>query len=281
MSRKITVVLFVFVFLTAQVFADDFGFSFLPYFGAVTEDEVEIPQSIRNNEFYVESLRLTKLAQDTYEYGDYDASAGFAEEAIRYAERSDEYVAGQLVAEAKRLLDWADANNIAKRYPADYAESKDSYDTSVAAHSNEKWDEAINAASRTINILAAFESGAGRKAPLPKQYTVRTWATVRDCLWNIANILAAFESGAGRKAPLPKQYTVRTWATVRDCLWNIAGYPWVYGEPRRWRTLYEANKSKLPNPDNPNLINPGMVLDIPSINNEARQGMWDSSKTYR
>jgi nucleoid-associated protein YgaU len=64
-------------------------------------------------------------------------------------------------------------------------------------------------------------------------------------------------------------------------LWNIAGYSWVYNEPEKWRLLYEANKSKLPEPDNPNLIEPGMVLDIPSDKGETRQGMWESGRAYR
>jgi len=79
---------------------------------------------------------------------------------------------------------------------------------------------------------------------------------------------------------LPATYTVRAWGVSKDCFWNIAGRPWVYGNPYRWRTLYEANKSKLPNPNNPNLLEPGTVLDIPSIKGEARQGEWDSNRTY-
>jgi nucleoid-associated protein YgaU len=79
---------------------------------------------------------------------------------------------------------------------------------------------------------------------------------------------------------LPAQYTVRPWNTFRDCLWNIAGRPWIYGDPTQWRLLYNANKSKMPNPDNPDLIEPGMVLDIPSIKGEERQGLWDAEKTY-
>ncbi|MDR0496088.1 MAG: hypothetical protein LBH42_00580 [Treponema sp.] len=81
-------------------------------------------------------------------------------------------------------------------------------------------------------------------------------------------------------SPLPSQYTVRPWSSSRDCLWNIAGYPWVYGDPYQWRLLYNANRSKMPEPDNPNLIEPGMVLDVPSIMGEIRQGMWDPTKTY-
>jgi LysM repeat protein len=258
MSRKITFVLLITLFFTVPIFAQQETeleltiplFNYAAYFGAVVpgEEDPQIPEGIRNNEYYLESLRLTKLAHTTYEYGDYDASAGFAEEAIRYAHLSDEFVALQLIAEAKRLLDWADSNNIASRYPIDYNESKSSYEESLVAQSNEEWDEAISAATKSISILAAFESGGTRTA-----------------------------TGT---SPLPKQYTVRTWASVRDCLWNIAGYSWVYGEPRRWRTLYEANKSKLPDPNNPNLIEPGMVLDIPSIKGETRQGMWESGKSY-
>jgi nucleoid-associated protein YgaU len=213
------------------------AFRSVAYFAA---EDTSVPQSIRNNEFYLESVRLTKLAQDTFEYGDYDASAGFAEEAIRYAQLSDEYVADQLIIEAKRLLDWADSNNIAARYPNNYNESKNYYETSVLARFNEEWAEAIDAAIKSIEILAALESN--------------------------------------RTPSLPSQYTVRTWTSVKDCLWNIAGYSWVYGEPRRWRELYEANKSKLPDPDNPNLIEPGTIIDIPSIRGEVRRGMWEPGR---
>ena len=213
----------------------------------IIEEEIEIPEALRNNVYYLESLRLKKLAQDTFEYGDYDASASFAEEAILYAELSDEYVASQLIAEAKRLIGWADANRIQTRYPIDYTESKTYYDISVIANTNEEWDIAIENASRAIRILAMLEAGG----------------------------TGSFASSSG---VLPNQYTVRTWASVRDCFWNIAGYAWVYGDPWKWRILYEANKTKLPNPNNPNIVEPGTILDIPSIRGEIRQGMWQPNR---
>jgi nucleoid-associated protein YgaU len=79
---------------------------------------------------------------------------------------------------------------------------------------------------------------------------------------------------------LPGQYTVRPWAVSKDCFWNIAGRSWVYGDPYKWRLLYNANKAKLPDPNNPNLIEPGIVLDIPSLQGETREGPWDANKTY-
>jgi len=80
--------------------------------------------------------------------------------------------------------------------------------------------------------------------------------------------------------PLPRYYVVREWAKTKDCFWNIAGYPFVYGDPTKWKILYNANRSKLKNPDNPNLIFPGQVLSIPSLRGEARDGMWVSGKAY-
>jgi nucleoid-associated protein YgaU len=81
-------------------------------------------------------------------------------------------------------------------------------------------------------------------------------------------------------ALLPASYTVRPWAVSKDCFWNIAGRSWVYGDPYKWRLLYNANKSKLPDPNNPDLIEPDMVLDIPSLQGEGREGAWDADKTY-
>jgi len=78
----------------------------------------------------------------------------------------------------------------------------------------------------------------------------------------------------------PAQYKVRSWKDYKDCFWNIAAKPWVFNDPRKWRLLYEANKDRLPNPDNPNLILEGMILIIPSINGEIRDGMWDKDQSY-
>lgn len=222
-------------------------------------DAQEAVQDLLNNQYYVESLRLTSLAEESYDYGDYDASADYAAEALRYAQLSDEYVALQLkikeandaIFAANSRLKWAVSVKAATRYPAEFTEAQSAYDEAVSERSDEQWDEAIAAANRSINALAFIQG-----------------------------VPALPSSAAGRTGVLPAQYTVRTWPSERDCFWNIAAQPWVYGDPFKWRLLYNANKSKLANPDNPNVIEPGTVLDIPSLRGERREGIWDPSRRY-
>jgi len=238
---------------------------FLPLFTLASAassdaDAPEIPHNIRNNRYYLESIRLTKLAQNAYAEGDYDTSNEYAAEAVRYAQLSDEYVEEQLkiketndtIAAARERLDWADSTGAAETNPAEYAEAQGFFAASIAARSAEEWDVAIEAANNVINILAYAE------APDAK----------------------ASDGNTPDGNALPATYTVRTWALSRDCLWNIAGRPWAYGDPFKWKLIYDANKSKMPETGNPDLIHPGMVLDIPSIKGEARQGMWEADKTY-
>jgi len=78
----------------------------------------------------------------------------------------------------------------------------------------------------------------------------------------------------------PKYYVVRLIPADRDCFNKIAGYPFVYNDKYKWRGLYEANKEKLRQPNNPHLINPGQVFIIPSISGEKREGTWDPNKDY-
>lgn len=60
--------------------------------------------------------------------------------------------------------------------------------------------------------------------------------------------------------PAPPQpqgtYTVRK----GDNLWKIAGKPEIYGDSKKWRRIWEANKHQL---SDPNKLKPGMVLIIP------------------
>ena len=61
----------------------------------------------------------------------------------------------------------------------------------------------------------------------------------------------------------------------RDCFWRIAEYEFAYGDPSQWRLLYEPNRDKIPEPGNPDWIEPGTTIEIPSINGEVRAGTWD------
>ena len=74
---------------------------------------------------------------------------------------------------------------------------------------------------------------------------------------------------------LPRYYVVRLITDRRDCFWRIAEYDFVYGDPWQWRVLYEANRDKIPDSDNPDWIEPGTILEIPSIAGEHREGTWD------
>jgi nucleoid-associated protein YgaU len=164
---------------------------------------------LRDNDYYLESVRLANLAHAAFEEGDYDAARQYAEEAVHYAELSDEYVALQV-----RL-----AND------------------------------------------AALAAGRPPITTTPGQPTTTT----------------PTPSGA---YALPAQYTVGTWATTKDCFWNIAALASVYNDPWQWRTLYNANKASLPDPNNPDLVHPGTVLVIPSIRGETRDGMYVAGRNY-
>jgi nucleoid-associated protein YgaU len=204
----------------------------------------------------MESLRLTDLAQESYEFGDYDASTRYAEEALKYAQLSDEYVALQLrikeaddaIAAAKSRIDWAARVGAPRTNPDEYGAAEQAYGEAVAYREEEAWDDAIAAAGRAVDLLAYIDGSM----PVAVEKPVL----------------------------LPGQYTVRPWAVSRDCFWNIAGRSWAYGDPHKWRLIYNANKGKLPDPNNPNLIEPGIVLDIPSVQGEDREGLWDVAKTY-
>jgi nucleoid-associated protein YgaU len=210
-------------------------------------DEVVL-RGLLNNEHYRESIRLKKLAVDAFDYGDYDASAKYAAEAAAAARRSDEYVALRLLiravdealGKAKERLAWAESVGAAKSYAGRFVAAKKAYDDAVAARAGERYELALELARKVLSELASV-----KEAP-----------------------------------PLPKQYKVRPWAETRDCFWNIAGYPWVYGDPTKWKVLYQANKSKLRRPNNPDLLHVGTVLTIPSIRGEHREGLWDPSVVY-
>ncbi|MDR1127676.1 MAG: LysM peptidoglycan-binding domain-containing protein, partial [Treponema sp.] len=191
-----------------------FAWGFSPVFSQ------DAPPGVRNNRYYLESLRLTNLAQESYAYGDYDASSSYADEALRYAQLSDEYVALQLkiketddaIAAAKTRIDWAVSVGAPRTNPEEYGKSEQAYGEAVTFRSEESWDEAIAAARRVIDFLAYITAPAPAQTAVP----VPTPAPI------------PVPEG---KPELPARYTVRPWTSSRDCLWNIAGRSWAYGDP--------------------------------------------------
>ncbi|MDR0586168.1 MAG: LysM peptidoglycan-binding domain-containing protein [Treponema sp.] len=245
----------------AALFVAVMFFVLVPVFAQTTEQGGQnIPGTILNNEYYLRSVRLTQLAKDAYEEGDYDASADYAEEAAEYARLSDEYVTMRLadyaIARAHSRYTWAGQVGAATRYPAEYAEAGTYYNQALEARRAEEWVPARESAERVLVILANVQAPGKQPGPAEPE-----------------------PPGPG-DGTLPAQYTVRNWRDTGDCLSVIAGWSWVYGDVYEWRALYNANKDKLPNPDNPHLIRPGMVLDIPSLDGEVRQGMWDPEANY-
>ena len=98
-----------------------------------------------------------------------------------------------------------------------------------------------------------------------------------DVAWNdseaaLAAYKASYERALAAGNVKPEYYTVRLIPEQRDCLWRIAGYDFIYGDPEKWRLLYNENKHLLPDSNNPRLIEPGTRLRIPSQPGEVRSG---------
>ena len=204
-------------------------------------------QSLLDNPDYKNAKELQKKAQDAMDAGDYDKAAEYAEESKEYLEKSDDYVATMLLkfrANGKIQL----------------AEEKLSYVRGIGAETS---------APETFNKAKAGLADA--KAA----YTSEDYESSMEYAENVISLLEGIRPvKAATAEALPKYYTVRLIPERRDCFWLIAEYPFVYGDPWKWPTLYEANKDNLEDPENPRLIQPGMVFVIPSLAGELREGMY-------
>ena len=184
--------------------------------------------SYDNNQYQRESRRYSELAQKAFDSGDYALSIEYAKKAEELAAKSYEYIQLMLArSEAEAQMNrartrytWAKNNGADKKEPAAFALATEALNAGGLAFDNEQYDVAVVCANKVLDALSVVKGDESTFAALPKQYTIRTFR--------------------GEK----------------DCLWNIAKHPAVYNDPFKWKILYEANKDKLPAPNNQNWVSP-------------------------
>ncbi|HYW85031.1 MAG TPA: hypothetical protein VFB30_17350 [Spirochaetia bacterium] len=217
-------------------------------------------QSLLDNDFYNQAKGQLAQADQAMQSGDYDTAASLAAQAKENFAKSDEYVATTLM--FYRANGWLSQ-----------AKDRVAYAKSIKADTNFKdaYDRAVT------------DAGGAKDALDAKDYD-KSIGLSKDAIAALANI-----APVAAKAPpppptaeptLPQYYTVRLVISKRDCFWRIAGFPFVYNDPWKWRLLYDANKSLLGDPANPDLIEPGQRFVIPSASGETRQGDYDPAVNY-
>jgi len=220
-------------------------------------------QSLLDNGFYNKAVAQKQQSEQAYQNGDYDVAASLAKESQDNFEKSDAYV--------QKKMEFYRANGWLFRANERLAYAKD-----IKADVNFK--SAFAAASRDV---------ADAKTMLDTEEYVKSVDLSKKAISALQNIReitapapATVTPAEPQAPPLPSSYTVRLIMARRDCFWRIAGYPFVYNDPWKWKTLYEANKSILEDPNNADLIQPGQVFTIPSLQGEERDGEYDPEKSY-
>ena len=197
--------------------------------------------SYKNNTYQKLANEYTKKAEAALDAGEYALSEEYAAKAAENAELSKAYIDKMLAqSNAQKKLDWAKSVGADKTFPTAYSAAEEAF-----SNANTSYDKG--------DYLSAL------------QYA----KAVSDAL-----------DGVREVTPLPQFYVVRPWAETKDCYWNISGRKYIYNNPLLWENLYQANKSKMPRPNDPNLILPGMKMEIPSIAGELREGTYSSNKEY-
>ncbi len=204
--------------------------------------------SYANNTYQKLAEEYAKKADAALDAGEYDLSEEYAKKAAENAALSKAFIdsmnarynAQVEIAAAEEKMKWAKSVNAEASFPTAYSAGQEALDNAKAAFEREDYESAIKYAKSVNEALA----------------------------------------GVYEVVPLPKFYVVRPWAENKDCYWNISARKYVYNNPLLWENLYQANKGKMPRPNDPNLILPGMKMEIPSIAGELRDGTYDPKKDY-
>lgn len=262
--------------------------------------------SYDDNEFQVKSREYSELAKKAFDAGDYVSSIEYSKQAEEYAAKSYEYIQRMLARteaenemnRARTRLTWARENNAATTNPQAFALAMEALDAGALAFDNEEYDVATVCAKKVLDALsvisgyekafgkedkaqsttASSTGNAGSTSSSTTSTTSTTTSTSTTPSENTSTGTTTTEIPSDYEG-LPKYYVVRTFRGEKDCLWNIAQNPLVYNDPYKWTVLYEANKSRLPDPNNPNWLEPGIILEIPSLKGEVRSGTYNPGNT--
>ena len=205
-------------------------------------------RSFKNNTYQKLADEYTKKSEAALDAGEYADSVEYAKKAEENARLSKEYIRAMMargqaedaIKMAENQLIWAEKIDAPHTFPMAYSAAQENLETAKKYFEAEDWDKATEYAKLALASL----------------------------------------DGVREITPLPAFYIVRPWAETKDCYWNISGRPYIYNNPLLWENLYQANKSAMPKPENPNLILPGMKMSVPSLTGEYRKGTYDPKKEY-
>jgi len=141
---------------------------------------------------------------------------------------------------------------------------------------------------KEFNSLEKILNGQiGKREDAEKRFAVIEASKIK-CLpefWD--RYLVMKKNLAAWKAP---EVIANTYTVVKgDCLWKISGKKEIYGNPRLWPVLWDANKDGIVSAPtavpktirNPNLIYPGQVLRVPQLSKEEKEKMKNKSSGIR
>ncbi|QQO08629.1 LysM peptidoglycan-binding domain-containing protein [Breznakiella homolactica] len=208
-------------------------------------------QSLENNEYYKQSLEYAALSQKAIDDGQYELAREHAVKSQEYAALSRQYIQEQLLAYRAR------SSYVAAKARMDYANS-----IRLESRDKELYDEAAG----------YFASATSKYNAKDYENSIPDSQMVIQLLKDVGLQYTGGSQTPSSQTGLAAYYKVKLIPDRRDCLWRIAEYDFVYGNPYEWPRLYEANKDAFPDPADPDLILPDMVLKIPSIKGEARSG---------
>lgn len=213
--------------------------------------------SLYDNPNYRKSLDLQRSAKSAYDIGDYQKAEQDSREAARLSTIARQeaeiqrlrWIANSWKNRAATFIAFGEKVNAPTRYPDIWPTAKEAYALAVSEFDAERYDPSTAASKKVVELLSGVVAEQKPSAPVQRKAEKPV-------------------------AKLPASYTVRLIPDARDCFWRIAAYPFVYGNPLLWKNLYEANKDKLQDPGNPDLIQPGLTITIPSVSGETREGTW-------
>ncbi len=201
---------------------------------------------LTDNPYYQEAQELRRQAEQAIDDGEYDRAVELSRDAQELTQQAREWAEEQLLRyqanawtnRAEERLEFAERVDAEDRYPDEYENATEFYEEAETLFEEEEYEDSIQASRNVISALQAVRAVSPSDEVKPRYYIVRL---------------------------IPEK---------RDCFWRIAEYEFIYDNPWEWRRIYEANRDKIPNPENPDLILPGTVLYIPSLDGETRQGTW-------